>query len=66
MRGTSTCSSARGRRRGRPHVLGVSRPKHPRYTEALNKKYGRVVEDTYIKMDGIVGKVMERLQPTIP
>lgn len=38
-------------------------PKHPRYTEALNKKYGRVVEDTYIKMDGIVGKVVERLQP---
>lgn len=38
-------------------------PKHPRYTEALNKQYGRVVEDTYIKMDGIVGKVMERLQP---
>jgi len=41
---------------------GYRDPKHPLYTEALFKKYGRAVEDTYIKMDGIVGKVMERLQ----
>ncbi len=37
-------------------------PKHPLYTEALFKKYGRAVEDTYIKMDSIVGNVMSRLK----
>jgi predicted AlkP superfamily phosphohydrolase/phosphomutase len=36
-------------------------PKHPLYTEALAKKYGRVVEETYGKMDTIVGEVMQRL-----
>jgi predicted AlkP superfamily phosphohydrolase/phosphomutase len=37
-------------------------PKHPLYTEAGATKYGRAVENTYIRMDQIVGKVMERLQ----
>ena len=36
-------------------------PKHPLYTEEGAKKYGRVVEDTYIKMDEIVGKAMGKL-----
>jgi predicted AlkP superfamily phosphohydrolase/phosphomutase len=36
-------------------------PKHPLYTEEGAKKYGRVVEDTYIKMDEIVGKAMAKL-----
>ena len=36
-------------------------PKHPLYTEEGNAKYGQAVEDTYRRMDGIVGKVMERL-----
>ncbi len=36
-------------------------PKHPLYTEELNAKFGRAVEDTYIKMDEIVGNVMGRL-----
>lgn len=40
---------------------GYRDPKHPRYSDAMFKKYGRVVEDTYIKMDEIVGKVMARL-----
>ncbi len=40
---------------------GYRDPKHPRYSEALFKKYGRVVEDTYLKMDSIVGNVMKRL-----
>jgi len=35
--------------------------KHPLYTEEGNSKYGRAVEDTYSKMDSIVGNVMERL-----
>lgn len=37
-------------------------PQHPLYTEEGAKKYGRAVENTYIRMDQIVGKVMERLQ----
>ncbi len=36
-------------------------PKHPMYTEAGNAQYGQAVEDTYRRMDGIVGQVMERL-----
>ncbi len=38
-------------------------PKHPLYTEEGAKKYGRVVEDTYITMDRIVGEVTQRLKP---
>ncbi len=38
-------------------------PKHPRYTEEGAKKYGRTVEETYAKMDEIVGKAMEKLKP---
>jgi predicted AlkP superfamily phosphohydrolase/phosphomutase len=38
-------------------------PKHPLYTEEMAKKYGRAVENIYIKMDGFVGEVMKRLQP---
>jgi len=38
-------------------------PKHPLYTEAGAKQYGRVVEDTYIAMDRIVGEVTQRLKP---
>ncbi len=37
-------------------------PKHPLYTPEMAAKYGRVVEDTYIKMDDIVGKVMTRMK----
>lgn len=37
-------------------------PKHPLYTEEGAKKYGRAVEDTYIKMDEIVGNVMGKLE----
>ena len=39
-------------------------PKHPLHTEQGAKKYGRAVEDTYIRMDEIVGKAMERLENT--
>src|SRR5690606_10541651 len=38
-------------------------PKHPLYTEEGAKKYGRVVEDTYKKMDETIGKVMAKLNP---
>lgn len=38
-------------------------PKHPLYTEEGAKKYGHAVEDTYKKMDEIVGKVMAKLAP---
>lgn len=41
---------------------GYRDPRHPLYSEAMFQKYGRVVEDTYIKMDSIVGNVMARLQ----
>jgi len=37
-------------------------PKHPLYTEAGHKQYGRAVEDTYLKMDSIVGNVVQRLK----
>ena len=36
-------------------------PEHPLYTAEGNAKYGRAVEDTYKKMDAIVGKVQARL-----
>jgi predicted AlkP superfamily phosphohydrolase/phosphomutase len=38
-------------------------PKHPLYTEDGAKKYGRAVEETYKKMDEIVGKAMGKLAP---
>jgi predicted AlkP superfamily phosphohydrolase/phosphomutase len=38
-------------------------PKHPAYTKEGAAKYGRAVEDTYIKMDEIVGKAMDKLEP---
>ena len=38
-------------------------PKHPLYTEEGAKKYGRAIENTYIRMDQIVGKVMQKLEP---
>ncbi|MDZ4861334.1 MAG: alkaline phosphatase family protein [Candidatus Hydrogenedentes bacterium] len=37
--------------------------KHPLYTEAGAKQYGRAVENTYKAMDGTVGKVMAKLAP---
>jgi len=37
-------------------------PKHPLYREDMSRKYGRAVEDTYIKMDSIVGNVMQRMR----
>lgn len=40
---------------------GYRDPKHPLYTEEKAAKYGRVLEETYMKMDSIVGNVMERL-----
>ncbi|MBX3176408.1 MAG: alkaline phosphatase family protein [Candidatus Hydrogenedentes bacterium] len=44
------------------HMFWAHRdPKHPLYTEEGNRKYGRAVEDTYLKMDSIVGNVMARL-----
>jgi len=37
-------------------------PAHPLYTEEMAEKYGRAVEDTYIKMDEIVGEVRKRME----
>lgn len=37
-------------------------PKHPGYTPELAAKYGKAVDDIYKRMDGIVGKFMERLK----
>jgi predicted AlkP superfamily phosphohydrolase/phosphomutase len=37
--------------------------KHPLYTEEGAKKYGHAVEDTYKKMDEIVGKTIAKLAP---
>jgi predicted AlkP superfamily phosphohydrolase/phosphomutase len=36
-------------------------PGHPLYDEKLASKYGRALENTYLKMDSIVGDVMSRL-----
>jgi predicted AlkP superfamily phosphohydrolase/phosphomutase len=38
-------------------------PQHPLYTEEGAKKFGRAVEETYAKMDEIVGKAMAKLGP---
>ena len=38
-------------------------PKHPMYSDEGAKVYGRVVEDSYIRMDATVGKVMAKLKP---
>jgi len=38
-------------------------PDHPLYTAEGAAKYGRTVEETYIKMDDIVGEAMARLKP---
>lgn len=38
-------------------------PQHPLYTEEGAKKYGRALEESYVRMDEIVGKVASRLQP---
>jgi predicted AlkP superfamily phosphohydrolase/phosphomutase len=38
-------------------------PLHPIYDEEAAKKYGRAVENTYLHMDRIVGKVMAKLKP---
>ena len=35
--------------------------KHPMYTKEGAEKYGRAIENTYIKMDQIVGKVMSKI-----
>jgi predicted AlkP superfamily phosphohydrolase/phosphomutase len=42
---------------------GYRDPKHPVYTPEKAAKYGRVVEEMYKKMDGIVGNVMKKLKP---
>ena len=39
-------------------------PKHALYTEEGAKKYGRAIEETYAKMDEIVGKAMAKLTPS--
>ena len=36
-------------------------PEHPVYDEELAGKYGGVIEDTYVRMDSVVGHVMERV-----
>lgn len=36
-------------------------PEHPLYDEAGARKYGQALEDTYRKMDDIVGKAMEKI-----
>lgn len=38
-------------------------PKHPHYTPEGAQKYGHVLEDTYIKMDAIVGQTVQSLAP---
>jgi predicted AlkP superfamily phosphohydrolase/phosphomutase len=38
-------------------------PKHPLYTAEGAQKYGRAVEETYAKMDEIVGKAMAKIAP---
>ena len=38
-------------------------PEHPLYTVEGAEKYGRALEDTYVKMDEIVAKVKAKLSP---
>ena len=38
-------------------------PQHPLYTKEGAEKYGRAVEETYMKMDAIIGEAMARLKP---
>lgn len=35
-------------------------PEHPVYDEELAEKYGDVIENTYVRMDSVVGHVIER------
>ena len=38
-------------------------PQHPRYDAALAAKYGDAIEQTYARMDAIVGDVMRTMKP---
>lgn len=38
-------------------------PQHPRYDAALAAKYGNAIEQTYVRMDAIVGDVMRTMKP---
>lgn len=38
-------------------------PKHPLYSADGAQQYGRAIEDTYARMDQIVGRAMEKLVP---
>lgn len=35
-------------------------PEHPLYDSALAERYGKVIEDFYVRMDGVIGRVMEQ------
>ncbi len=44
------------------HMFWATRdPDHPAYRPEYAKKYGHVIPDVYRRMDGVLGKVMERL-----
>ncbi|MCK4527764.1 alkaline phosphatase family protein [candidate division WOR-3 bacterium] len=35
--------------------------RHPAYSEDINKKYGKIIEKTYIRMDSILGAVLNEI-----
>ncbi|MBI5410327.1 MAG: alkaline phosphatase family protein [Nitrospirae bacterium] len=44
------------------HIFWVTKdPQHPLYDKAYAEKYGRVIDDYYRKMDGILGEVMKQV-----
>jgi len=44
------------------HIFWVTKdPKHPLYDAAYAKKYGRVIDDYYMRMDKILGEVLKNI-----
>ncbi len=36
-------------------------PRHPLYTPELGEQFGKTIEDLYVRMDGVLGKALERV-----
>jgi len=42
----------------------LTEPEHPRYDAALAARFGRAIEEAYVHMDQVVGRVLEKLRPS--
>lgn len=49
------------------HIFWVTRDKdHPLYNEEYAKKFRMIIQDFYVRMDEILGKVLDRIDDTTP